>query len=257
MGRAREAERIAWDELARDATRDRNACARVAESWNFRSKQEHLAVGASIIAHELADEGCEPIVLSLITRASNDEVRHAEICARMWSALRSEPFVPARFRGTPTMQSYSDTPASMRALFHVVELCCISETFTSVAFTEMLSRTTHPIARAVVQSLLTDEIDHGRVGWAYIAERAKGNALHGLSVALPDIFVRAMGAGMRPAEKNAEPDDASLEHWGYLGPKTVADIFRSTAREVILPGFERFGVDTARTRSVLETLEWV
>lgn len=69
---------IAWDDLTRDAkAHGTSALAKVAESWNFRSKQEHLAVGAfSTIANELASEGCEPIVLSLVTRAANDEVRH-------------------------------------------------------------------------------------------------------------------------------------------------------------------------------------
>jgi len=259
MGDARDAaiKKIAWDELARDAAADKKACAKVAESWNFRSKQEHLAVGAfSLIAQELADDGCEPVVLSLVTRAANDEVQHAEICARMWSALRGEPFVAARFRGTPTMPTYEGRPPTMRVLLHVVELCCLSETFTGVAFTEMLSRATHPVAHAVVQSLLTDEIDHGRVGWAYLAERAKGKTLGGLSDELPEVTLRAMSSGMKPAETHSADDDPTLDRWGYLGPKTVASIYRTAVREVVLPGFERFGVDTSKTINALETKGW-
>ena len=51
-----------------------------------------------------------------------------------------------------------------RVLLHVVEMCCMSETLTGVYFTEMLARTTDVVAREAIESLLEDEIDHGRVG---------------------------------------------------------------------------------------------
>lgn len=240
---------IAWEELTRDARETRPATV-VAESWNHRSKQEHLAVGAfSMLARELGDEGCEPIVLSLVTRAANDEVRHTEICARMWFALRGETFVPARFRGTPVAP-----PADV--LVHVVEHCCLSETFTTVAFTEMLARTTHPVAHAVVQSLLADEVDHGRVGWAYLAERAKAGRLQCVAAALPDVFVRAVAPAMKPAELNASDDDPANERWGYLAPKAIASIYRAALHEVVVPGFAKFGIDTRDAMRALEAKGW-
>ena len=240
---------IAWDELTSDACAERPATV-VAESWNYRSKQEHLAVGAfSMLARELSDAGCEPIVLSLVTRAANDEVRHTEICARMGFALRGAPFMPARFRGTPV------TPAA-DVLLHVIEHCCLSETFTTVAFTEMLARTTHPTAHAVVQSLLADEVDHGRVGWAYLAERAKPGRLDGVVAALPDIFVRAVAPGMKPAEINPSEDDPAHERWGYLAPRTIASIYRRTLHDVIVPGFAEFGIDASAAMRVLAAKSW-
>jgi hypothetical protein len=240
---------IAWEELTRDARKERPATV-VAESWNHRSKQEHLAVGAfSMLAHELSDDGCEPIVLSLITRAANDEVRHTEICARMWFALRGEPFVPARFRGTSAV-----TPADV--LLHVVEHCCLSETFTTVAFTEMLARTTHPVAHAVVKSLLADEIDHGRVGWAYLAERARAGRIEGVTEALPEIVVRAVGAAMKPADMNPSDDDPAHERWGYLAPRTIAAIYRAALHDVVLPGFAKFGIDTRDALRALAVKGW-
>ena len=96
---------IDWDVLARDAKADPALHAKVAESWAYRAKQEHLAVGAfALITHELASVGCEPVVMSLVTRAANDEVRHAEICARMAACLTNQPFVPMRYRGTPNVE---------------------------------------------------------------------------------------------------------------------------------------------------------
>ena len=50
----------------------------IGSAWRERMRQEHLAVGAfSLIAQELAEQGCDPVVLALITRASSDEVRQS------------------------------------------------------------------------------------------------------------------------------------------------------------------------------------
>src|SRR4051812_10542422 len=75
--------RVPWELLEAEGL-DARARARVGASWLGRMKQEHLAVGAfALLAHELAADGCDPVVLALITRAATDEVRHAEICRRL------------------------------------------------------------------------------------------------------------------------------------------------------------------------------
>ena len=45
--------------------------------------------------------------------------------------------------------------------------------------TEHFARTTDRVAREAIESLLEDEIDHGRVGWAYLAERVRGRSTAG------------------------------------------------------------------------------
>ena len=246
---------IDWAQLTRDAS-STHVPQRVAESWNYRSKQEHLAAGGfSLLAHELADLGCEPRVLSLVTRAANDEVRHSEICARMWFALCGKEFIASRFQGTPNLSMYAHETASTRAVLHAIEMCCLSETITSVAFTEMLSRTTHPVARLVVQSLLADEIDHGQVGWACVADHAS-RGFEAVEPHLPALFVRVLRAGLKPAEINDAADDPAYEQWAYLAPKTIASIYLRTLDEVILPGFAHFGIDTSSAMAALHRESW-
>jgi len=133
---------IAWAQLAVDAADGKGALAKVAEQWDHRARQEHLAVGAfSRIAHELAEDGCESVVLSLVTRAANDEVRHAETCARMAACLSGQEFRPVRYRGVPRVPMHEGKDESTRVLLHVTEMCCLNETFTGFCFTEMLART--------------------------------------------------------------------------------------------------------------------
>jgi hypothetical protein len=219
----------------------------VGATWRERMRQEHLAVGAfSLLARELAEQGCDAVVLSLITRAACDEVRHAEICRQFAVALLGRRDVPARFRGLPKVPMHADATPAARVLFHVVEMCCLSETITGVYFTEMLARTTDPVAREAIESLLEDEIDHGRVGWAYLAERARTRSLAGLAEALPPMLTRTL-RGILDGKSQAR-DDAKLETCGYLGAQAAAEVYERALRDVIFPGFEMLGVDLGPAR---------
>src|SRR5262249_38789281 len=102
---------IVWSELDARAL-DAHKRAIVGKTWRERMRQEHLAVGAfAMVAQELAEEGCEPVVLSLITRAASDEVRHTEVCRRVAVALLGDEAVPARLRGLPSIPRHEGATA--------------------------------------------------------------------------------------------------------------------------------------------------
>ncbi len=246
---------IAWEDLDARAIGDEGRAV-VGKTWAERMKQEHLAVGAfALLARELAEEGCDTVVLALVTRASSDEVRHAEICRRYAVALLGEGKVPARVRGLPKVPMHDGATPAARALFHVVEMCCLSETLTGVYLTEMLSRATDPVARAAVESLLEDEIDHGRVGWAYLAERAREGRTEGLADALPAMLDRTFRSVLAGA-KRAKPDDAKLETVGHLGPRASGEVYARALKQVILPGFEALGVEMGPSRKLVSAQAW-
>jgi hypothetical protein len=224
----------------------------VGDTWRERMRQEHLAVGAfAVLTQELAAVGCDGVVLELIARASSDEVRHAEICGRMATTLLGDGRVPRAWRGLPNLPRQPGADVATQALLHVVEMCCLSETLTGVFFTEMHARATAP-ARGVIESLLEDEIDHGRVGWAYLAVRAQASSLDGLSRALPAMLDRTFGRVLRGTER-VEDNDA-MEAFGYVRERARASIFRRALREVVVPGFELLQVDLSPSREVLGDL---
>ena len=249
---------IAWGDLDARALKP-EARRVVGATWLERTRQEHLAVGAfSLLARELAEEGCDPVVLSLVTRAACDEVRHAEICRHFAVALLGSRAVPARYRGLPKVPMHPQATAGQRVLFHVVEMCCLSETLTGVYFTEMLARTTDRVARDVVESLLEDEIDHGRVGWAYLASRSREKTTDGLAEALPAMLRRTFDPVLGPkAAATKARDDAALEALAYLGPRASADVYRRALRDVILPGFVEAGVDLGPSHALLHERGWM
>ncbi len=247
---------IRWDDW--DLTKlDVASRAIAGKSWDGRYKQEHLAVGAfAMLVQELAELGCEPVVLTLLTRAASDEVRHAEICRRMAIVLLGDGQVSSRLRGVPSIPKHPGVSAETRALLHVVEMCCLSETCTGVFLTEMLTPLRGTL-RSAVQSLLEDEIDHGRVGWAYLASRAREKSVGGLAEALPAMLDRTMGWVIERGEKEPEADTAPLRAAGYLGSTSAAVVYRRALRDVILPGFETCGIDTTRARAHVEARGWL
>jgi hypothetical protein len=220
-------------------------------------EQEYLAVGAfATLIHELAEEGCEPVVLQILTRASSDEVRHADICRKVAEGIL-DVRIPTRWKGLPSIPKHANATPSARVLLHVTEMCCLSETFTGVFLTEMLSRMPEGSPKSAVESLLEDEIDHGRVGWAYLASRAQAKELDGLAEALPRMLERTMGGVMKASASRPEADDAAMEAVGYLGMSASAAIFQRTLRDVILPGLEQCGVPAAPLKTWAHDRNWI
>jgi hypothetical protein len=245
---------IAWEAIE-EAGRSLPESARtvIGGTWRERMRQEHLAVGAfAQMTQELAAVGCDAAVLEHIAQASADEVRHAEICRRVATAMLGEEAVPRAWRGLPRIPTHLRVDAPTRALLHVVEMCCLSETLTGVFFTEMHARATHPAIRAVIESLLEDEIDHGRVGWAYLATRAQAKTLDGLGPALPAMLDRTFGRVLRA--RGQVHDDDTMEAFGYVREGACAAIFRRALRDVVIPGFELLPIDLSPSSKVLEEL---
>ncbi len=245
---------IDWDALTDNASSlssERRAI--VGGTWRERMREEHLAVGAfSLLVQELAEQGCEPPVLSLAARAVADEVRHGEVCGRMTEAILGPGSAPRVWRGLPKVPVHEEFEAKTRVLLHVVEMCCLNETLTGVFFVEMRARASDGAARLAVESLLEDEIDHGRVGWAYLATRAREGTLDGLRDALPAMIDRTIGRALRPAREVS--DDDSMEAFGYVREAACAPIVRRALRDVVVPGFETLGIDLSPSRDLLKAL---
>jgi hypothetical protein len=244
---------IPWDAELPPLDADRRA--RLVHAWTWRREQEHLAVGSfARLSYEAAAHGCEPATLALLTRAATDEVHHADVCRRVAEKHLASP-LPTTMRGAPD----PDSPLRGRAteetaralLLRIVETCCISETMTGAYFTEMLEVATHPLGRAVVLSLLEDEIDHGRVGWAYLAAARRDGVVNDLSAELPAAIERNVAFVFEDARDHPEPDDPKLDQHGYIGRDRAAEIYRHALKTIVLPGFEALDLDTRAARARL------
>lgn len=206
-------------------------------------EQEHLAVGAfAMLTQELAQVGGPANLLALLAKASCDEVRHAEICRRLAVSALGAAHVPTRFRGLPQIPAHDGQLPEARMVLHAVEMCCIGETCTGVYLTSMHAQATHPTARAVLTALLEDEIDHGRVGWALLAD-ASPKARNVVAAKLWPMLERSVG-GVFASGLRAETTDHELSPFAYVSGEEAVAFYADTIREVVLPGFETLGIDT-------------
>ncbi len=246
---------IAWGEI--DTSRlDAKERERAAAGWFHRMKQEHLAVSAfSLLAGELAEDGVDEVILELVTRAASDELRHAIVCRKLANAIAGKVDAEVRFKGAPRLPMHEGADPSTRVLRHMVEMCCINETCTGIYLTELRARATEPVARAAVDALLRDEIDHGRVGWAYLASRARDGSIGDLSAALPDLVQRSLGAIL--SETAHEPSSAPLASVAHMTLQEGRAIYREALADVILPGFARAGLDIGPTRALADERGWL
>jgi hypothetical protein len=238
---------------------------RLTHAWTWRRAQEHVAVGAFCeLAHGASLHGCEPAILALLTRAATDEVHHADVCRRLVEKHTGRSLdVVLRASSTsvaaPSESSFANvaTETSERTLLlRIVETCCISETLTGAYFTEMLELATQPLGRAVVLALLEDEIDHGRVGWAYLASACRNGRAFDISSSLASMIERNVAPIFDAALRLPEPDDEELDRHGYMGRTRAADVYRHAIGTILLPGFEALDLDTRDAHELVRARGW-
>lgn len=143
--------------------------AKLAGIWLSRAAMERrVADSFTVVASALARRSRDESLVRLAERAVDDEHRHAELSRIVASrfAGRDLPSPPHLALVVPEHRGAS---AELRDTLHVVGQCVLNET-TATAFLETCLRfATGDLARRALRELLSDEIDHGRVGWAYLA----------------------------------------------------------------------------------------
>jgi hypothetical protein len=142
--------------------------------------------------------------------------------------------------GTAAVPAWPNTSREQALALSIVEMCCVSETLTGVFLAEMAARTQEPVAERVVRGLLADELDHGRLGWAYLQELASRDMdFSFIEQALPQILDRELEDILTPAPG---ADDRTLEAHGYIGTRLAAEIYRAGVADVVAPGFAALGI---------------
>jgi len=170
-----------------------------------------------------------------------DEVRHVELASRVVMQLGG---APARQLDTSRLAPRTPTAESplQRANELALRIGCIAEVFAGATATPMMRETTHPLVRAVYESILRDEARHRRFGTLYFewaadrldaAERARLGAvtLEALGVYAP-IWRRADTiADEQPSWAGRKPQEL-----GWIEPSRYALLSRRVVREeIVLP----------------------
>jgi hypothetical protein len=94
-----------------------------------------------------------------------------------------------------------------------------------------------------VKEIAGDEVRHAKMGWAHLAREAASRPVAFAGAWLPAMLQGSVSEGF-DAQGGEE-----LYAWGVLPPAHKRAVFDATLEDVVLPGLERFGVDTAPARA--------
>ena len=137
--------------------------------WHGRAEAELRASGSfEHVAGELEGAAAPAELIALARRAVADELRHAAICWRVACAFAGAT-LPAPRRLPVQIPALAGASEPLRRILHVIGMSCLNET-TGSAFLEVCRDGARgPLVCTALHELLTDEIDHARLGWAFVA----------------------------------------------------------------------------------------
>lgn len=206
----------------------------IATIWLYRAAMERRVADAfEVVRDALRRRNAGPPLTALATRAIDDEYRHAELSR----------IVASRFAGTPLdapARLVLEVPKHVRAspelkdsLF-VVGQCVLNETTASAFLEVCLAHARGALARTALRELLSDEIDHGRIGWAYLASAPETTRAEIARWLLPMAFLN-----LRTWRAQSPDDPRHRETWTEHGapPADVTHAALADAlRTLIVPG---------------------
>ena len=217
------------------------------EAWAFRTRVEiDAARRFARLAAAIPEFDARSPVIALLQRASDDEKRHAVLCAELASSYGQPPLAAA--------EDAPIAPANLgrrsAVLYELVAASCITETESVATLTTLLAQEAEPAVERVLREIARDEVAHGRMGWAHLAREAQQYDVSFLSPFIPSMLAGTVEEGLF-APTGPELESPALLRHGVLPHSTKREVFVGTLEGVVFPGLEKFGIDAGPARAWL------
>ncbi len=215
---------------------------RAAGVWAFRAQAEATAAGRFLqLARDLESVAAPSVVVDLAARASEEEERHIRLCQDLVAGIGADP------GGSPAIPHF-ELPQELldkerTVLLQVLGTSCINETVSATVLAEMMRCANRGQVHDTIQEILRDEINHGRIGWAYLAHLSEKGSLDYVGRYLPMLLDAAVEDELFDTPDPDDPDEATIA-LGTLPKWKRAALFQEAVEELVLPALGRFGVDT-------------
>jgi hypothetical protein len=232
------------DELPYD---DRRSIAAV---WLHRAAMERRVADAfEVIRNALRRRNANAPLVELAVRAIDDEYRHAEL-----SRVVASRFAGAELEAPPRLllelPKHAGASRELRDTLYVVGQCVLNETTASAFLEACLVHARGAVARAALRELLSDEIDHGRIGWAYLASLSDSARAEVARWLLPMAFLN-----LRTWREQSPDDPRHRAAWTLHGvpPADVTHAALVDAlHSLVVPGLEELRMPTCELRAWLD-----
>lgn len=144
--------------------------------WSRRAWGEYGAISESpVMQLRYVLEGREPDLSLFWAIRTQEEVRHAEVCARMADVLGGYHLQPSdeELKAIAGALGTRDRVLNLANPLEVsiAGLVCVAETVVYDVFLKLVRQVTDPVAKQIFRLILRDEIRHCNFGWEYLAHR--------------------------------------------------------------------------------------
>lgn len=209
--------------------------------WLGRAAMERRVADAfDVVAAALRRLGAAQQLIDLATRAVDDEYRHTELSRLVASRIAGveQPF-PERL--PLTVPRHEGASPELRDTLHIVGQCVLNETTASV-FLEVCSKYARgSLVPSALKELLSDEIDHGRIGWAHLATLPQATRNQVARWLLPMAYLNLRI--WREYTPKSAPSNEALSALGSPPPKAVDEALVSSLTDLIIPGLRELGME--------------
>lgn len=209
----------------------------IGRAWIEHAASERAeAASLSHVAAIVLERTASPDLCWLAVRAASDELRHAALCVRVARAYdAAHDRLPETRYFAPTAVA---VPEKHAPALRVLAQCCIQETLAAAYLERAYADSVAPLPRAVLRLLLGDEIDHGRIGYAFAAtlDDSERAALRAPLAVLLDRCVDTWRSRAR-----ALPPIPAPEH-GVLAAATIEQTIEDAVEHLVLPGLREVGL---------------
>lgn len=218
--------------------------------WLGRAAMERRVGDAfEVVRNALLRLGAASELVDLAARAVDDEARHTELSRVVASRFAG------RELGLPEqlwleVPKHKGASRALRDTLHVVGQCVLNETTASVFLECCLRHARGSLVTSALKELLSDEIDHGRIGWAHLASlepRVRNEVAPWL---LPMAYLNLRT--WREYTPQEAPTSEVLAAHGAPSAKLIDEALVGALTELIVPGLQELGMVTAPLEGWLE-----
>jgi hypothetical protein len=222
----------------------------LATLWLSQAATElRVAMSFKVIAESARLVSAAPGVIQMADRAVRDEHAHAELCQSMAARYAGGAVVaPPRLPFEAPTHPHAPSEHVRRALF-IIGQCTFNETFASAYLQLALSGARVPEVRAALRQLLADEVDHARIGWAYVQSLdgdIRGEVERSLwPLAMANLrewrTLSIFDAQESHGTQAAGLSPAALRAHGFPRGEAVEAALREVLADLIIPSLGQFG----------------
>jgi hypothetical protein len=221
----------------------------LADVWLARAANERRVSDSFAVIHDaLRTVRAEPALIELAQRAIDDELRHAEICRVVASRFAgAELAAPSRL--SLKVPEHATASPELRHTLHVVGQSCLNETLASAVLESSLATARGALVCAALRELLSDEVDHARLGWAHLASLRP--ELKSKLGAWLQPLARGNLRMWRETQRTYAMSTTLVEH-GALTREGTEQALLDALRNLVVPGFAKLGFDVSPLVSWLD-----